>query len=200
MKIYVAFLLCSAAPFAAGGQNAPVLTAQQKPAQATPAQAPAQAAGAKSTAGIDPAKEAAIRKLFEIQGINKSFQQIVTTMISNMRPMMNSSLPPGEYRDKLLDLFSERFQSKLHVEQFVNLTVPIYDKYFTQDEIEGLTKFYQTPLGKKVITVLPQVLVESQTESMKLGEKYGREAMAEVLEEHPDLKKGLEEAATAPKQ
>ncbi len=169
MKIYVAFLLCSAAPFAAGGQNAPVLTAQQKPAQATPAQAPAQAAGAKSTAGIAPAKEAAIRKLFEIQGINNSF-----------RP--------------------ERFQSKLHVEQFVNLTVPIYDKYFTQDEIEGLTKFYQTPLGKKVITVLPQVLVESQTESMKLGEKYGREAMAEVLEEHPDLKKGLEEAATAPKQ
>ena len=196
MKIYVAFLLCSAAPFAAAGQSAPVLTAQQKPAQAVPAQA----AAAKSTTGIDPAKEAAIRKLFEIQGINKSFQQIVTTMLNNMRPMMNSSLPPGEYRDKLLDLFSERFQSKLRVEQFVNLTIPIYDKYFTQDEIEGLTKFYQTSLGKKVITVLPQVLVESQTESMKLGEKYGREAMAEVLDEHPDLKKGLEEAATAPKQ
>jgi len=121
-------------------------------------------------------------------------------MLNNMRPMMNSSLPPGEYREKLLNLFSERFQSKLHVEQFVSLTIPIYDKYFTQDEIEGLTKFYQTPLGKKVVTVLPQVLVESQTESMKLGEKYGREAMAEVLDEHPDLKKGLEEAATAPKQ
>jgi len=24
---------------------------------------------------------------------------------------------------------------------------------------------------------------------MKVGEKYGREAMAEVLDEHPDLKK-----------
>jgi len=68
-------------------------------------------------------------------------------MIGNMRPMMNSSLPPGEYpRKKLLDLFSERFQSKLHVEQFVNLTIPIYDKYFTQDEIEGtLLNFYQNP-------------------------------------------------------
>jgi hypothetical protein len=199
VKIYVAFLLCSAAPFAAASQSAPVLMGQQKPVQAAPAHTADQAAVTKSTAGIDPAKEAAIRRLFEIQGINKSFQQIVTTMISNMRPMMNSSLPPGEYREKLLDLFSERFQSKLRVEQFVNLTIPIYDKYFTQDEIEGLTKFYQTALGKKVITVLPQVLVESQTESMKLGEKYGREAMAEVLEEHPDLKKGLEEAATAPK-
>ena len=200
MKIYVAFLLCSVAPFAAAGQSASVLTADQNPAQAAPAHTTAQAAAAKSTPGIDPAKEAAIRKLFEIQGINKSFQQVVATMLSNMRPMMNSSLPPGEYREKLLDFFSERFQSKLHVEQFVNLTIPIYDKYFTQDEIEGLTKFYQTALGKKVITVLPQVLVESQTESMKLGEKYGREAMAEVLDEHPDLKKGLEEAATAPKQ
>ena len=200
MKIYVAFLLCSVAPFKAAGQSAPVLTAHQKPAQAAPAQSTAQAAAAKSAAGIDPAKEAAIRKLFEVQGINKSFQQIVATMLNNMRPMMNSSLPSGDYREKLLDLFSERFQSKLHVEQFVNLTIPIYDKYFTQDEIEGLTKFYQTPLGKKVITALPQVLVESQTESMKLGEKYGREAMAEVLDEHPDLKKALEEAAASPKQ
>src|SRR5260370_35480233 len=119
-------------------------------------------------------------------------------MLSNMRPMMNSSLPPGEYREKLLDLFSERFQSKLHVEQFVNLTIPIYNKYFTQDEIEGLTKFYQTALGKKVITVLPQELVESQTEPMKWGEKYGSEAIAEELDEHPDLKKGLEKPQTPP--
>jgi hypothetical protein len=35
---------------------------------------------------------------------------------------------------------------------------------------------------------------------MKLGEKTGREAMIEVLDEHPDLKKALEEAAALPKK
>jgi hypothetical protein len=34
---------------------------------------------------------------------------------------------------------------------------------------------------------------------MKLGEKLGREAMIEVLDEYPDLKKALEEAGTPPK-
>ena len=50
------------------------------------------------------------------------------------------------------------------------------------------------------MSVLPQTVVEMQTESMKLGEKLGREAMAEVLDEYPDLKKALEEAAASPKQ
>ncbi len=63
-----------------------------------------------------------------------------------------------------------------------------------------MTRFYQTPLGQKALSVLPQTVVEIQAESMKLGERLGREAMVEVLDEHPDLKKALEEAAASPKQ
>jgi len=113
--------------------------------------------------------------------------------------MLMSSLPAGDYREKLTDLFFEKFQSKLRVEQLLNLTVPIYAKYFSKEEIEGLTRFYQTPLGQKALSVLPQTVIEMQTESMKLGETLGREAMAEVLDEHPDLKKALEEAAASSK-
>jgi hypothetical protein len=109
-------------------------------------------------------------------------------------------LPPGEYREKLVDLFFQKFQSKVRVDQLLDLTVPIYAKYFSKEEIEGLTRFYQTPLGQKALSVLPQTLAESQAESRKWGEQLGREAMVEVLEEHPDLKKALEEAAASPKQ
>jgi hypothetical protein len=48
--------------------------------------------------------------------------------------------------------------------------------------------------------VLPQTIVEAQAAGMKLGEKLGREAMVEVLDEHPDLKKALGEAAASPRQ
>ena len=50
------------------------------------------------------------------------------------------------------------------------------------------------PLGQKALSVLPQLSIELQGEGMKLGEKLGRQSMMEVLSEHPELQKALEEA------
>ena len=203
MRILAAFLLCWIAPLTTAARAKTLRTQDQKPVQVAPAQtavAPAQANSAKPAPGIEPAKEASIRNMFEVLGMAKMMQQVIAGMSNNMKPMLMSSLPAGEYREKLADLFFQRFQSKLRVEELLELAVPIYDKYFSKEEVEGLTRFYQTPLGQKALSVLPQSMVEMQTASMKLGEQIGREAMIEVLDEHPDLKKALEETATAPKQ
>jgi len=199
VKTLAAFVLCWIAPLTTAARR-PHPAQGQKPAPAQAATAPAQAGSASSTQSINPAKEAAIRKMFEVMGTSKMMQQVLAAMSGNMKPMLMSSLPPGDYREKLTDLFFEKFQSKVRVEQLLDLTVPIYAKYFSKEEIEGLTRFYQTPLGQKALSVLPQTVVEIQTESMKLGERLGRESMVEVLDEHPDLKKALEEAAASPKQ
>jgi hypothetical protein len=202
VKTLAAFLLCWIAPFTVAARGATPHARDPKPVQAATTQtaaAPAQAAPAESAQSIDPAKEAVIRKMFEVMGTAKMMQQVIAGMSSNMKPMLMSSLPPGEYREKLADLFFQNFQSKLRVDELLNLTVPIYAKYFSKEEIEGLTRFYQTPLGQKTLSVLPQTLVEMQTASMNWGEKLGREAMVEVLDEHPDLKKALEEASASPK-
>jgi hypothetical protein len=201
VKTLSAFLLCWIAPFTATAPGITPSAQDPRPAQTAPAQtaaAPAQAASGNSAPSVDPAKEAAVRKMFDVMGMAKLMQQVLAGVSNNMRPMLMSSLPPGEYREKLADLFLQKFQSKIRVEQLLDLTVPIYAKYFSKEEIEGLTRFYQTPLGQKSLSVLPQAVVEMQTESMKLGEKLGREAMVEVLDEHPDLKKALEEAAASP--
>jgi hypothetical protein len=188
--------LCWIAPFTTAARGNTPRTQDKKPVQA----APAQAASASSAPSIDPAKEAAIRNMFEVLGMAKMMQQVIAGMSSNMKPMLMSSLPAGAYREKLADLFFQKFQSKLRIEQLLDLAVPTYDKYFSKEEVEGLTRFYQTPLGQKALSVLPQSMVEMQTASMKLGEQIGRESMVEVLDEHPDLKKALEEAAASPKQ
>lgn len=36
--------------------------------------------------------------------------------------------------------------------------IPIYDKYYTEDDIKQLTDFYQTPIGKKVISSTPLII------------------------------------------
>ncbi len=39
--------------------------------------------------------------------------------------------------------------------------VPLYDKHYTQGEIQKLIQFYETPLGKKVSALRPQIAKES---------------------------------------
>jgi len=170
--------------------------ATQVPASSKPA--PKITAADAKPAPIDPAKEATIRKLLLIQGTAKIFDQVIATMSETIRPQITSALPAGGYRDTLVELFLTRFKTKFRTEQMIDIAVPIYDKHFSKAEIEDLVQFYSTPLGKKVVSVLPQVMTESQSAGIKLGEKYGQEAMTEVLAEHPELKKALEAATAEP--
>jgi hypothetical protein len=92
-------------------------------------------------------------------------------------------------------LFFEKFRAKANTQNLVEMAVPLYDKYLTADEIKGLIQFYGTPLGQKAVSVLPKLTAEMQQQGRAWGEQLGRDSMMEVLNEHPDLKSALEEAA-----
>lgn len=160
------------------------------------APAKTQEAGAKPAAKVAPEKEAAIRKLFEIQGARQSMGQVLAGMSANMKPMLSKMLPPGDYQDQLIPLFFEKFQSKMKADDLIEMLIPVYDKYLSKEDIDGLAQFYQTPVGKKMVSVLPQLAVETQAAAMNMGQELGRKAMLEVLAEHPDLEKAMEEAGS----
>lgn len=170
--------------------SAPVQSAQNQ--ASSTATAPTQAAPAPA---IDPVKEADIRKLLDLVGIKQLVDQMTDRTIQSLKPVMTNSLPPGEYRAQLIDLFFEKFRSKFDTKRLLDLSIARYDQNFSDDEIKGLIAFYQTPLGHKVITVLPTLAVELQEDGRKIGQQIGRESMMEVLKEHPDLEQELREAA-----
>jgi len=143
---------------------------------------------------IDPAKEADIRRLLEVTGAASLAVQAMNEMEGAIRPMVTQSLPPGEYREKLVDLFFEKFRSKRDPKHLVELIVPVYDKYYTDEDVKGLIQLYQTPLGKRMLTVLPKVMAESQAAGAEWGRQLGQQSMMEVLSEHPDLRAAMEEA------
>lgn len=160
-------------------------------------QTPTSKSGTSSTSPpkVDPSKEAAIRQLIDISGGKALANQVMDAMQKNLKPMMANALPPGDYREKLIDLFFEKFRSKVDLQQLVDLAVPIYDKYLSEEEIKGLIQFYSTPLGQKTLSVLPKVVSEMQSEGAKWGQDLGRQCMSEVLSEHAELRKALEDAA-----
>lgn len=49
--------------------------------------------------------------------------------------------------------------------------VPIYDQYLTHEDIKGLIAFYESPLGAKLLSVMPQM----SQESMRAGQAWGKE-------------------------
>jgi len=185
----LAFAMASLCAPARAASNESKKVQPDSNAQVTPAQK------------IDPAKEADIRKLLDLVGTRALVAQTVASMSETMKPALKNSLPPGDYRDKLVDLFFERFIKKMDVQHLLDLAVPIYDKNFTHQEIKSLIDFYGTPIGQKAVTVLPKMTAELQSEGGKWGEQLGRESMMEVLAEHPELADAIAAAQkTAPSQ
>jgi hypothetical protein len=155
-------------------------------------QSVAAAARANRQPKIDPAKEADIRRLLDVMGSRAAATQMMGDMEKNIRPLLTSSLPPGDYRERLIDLFFKKFQTKLDPEVMVDLAIPVYDKYLSDADVKGMIEFYSTPLGKKVVQVIPQLMSESGERGRQWGERIGRESMVEVLQEHPELQQAMQ--------
>ncbi len=154
----------------------------------------AAAKASRARVQVEQAKEADIRRLLDLTSAGALATQTMDSMEGNIRPLMTNSFPPGEYRENLIDLFFEKFHSKRDPQQLLDLAVPIYDKYYSDDEIKQLIHLYETPMGQKMLKVMPKVLGELQAAGEKWGEGMGRQSMTEVLAEHPELEKALQAA------
>lgn len=166
-------------------------------AQSSPSPASAPGAGQSK---VDPAKEADIRRLLDVLGTKALMTQLMQSMVANVKPVMTNALPPGDYREKLVELFFAKFQAKADLQQLLELAVSAYDRHFSDEEIKGLIKFYETPLGQKAVSSLPQIMEEMRVAGRKWGEGLGRECMQEVLTEHPEMVEAMKAAGKAAQQ
>ncbi|EQA36384.1 PF09832 family protein [Leptospira inadai serovar Lyme str. 10] len=116
---------------------------------------------------IDEKKEE-IRQLLISSGSEKMGVLVVGQMISRFKQLM----------PQIPEEFWEDFRKELKSEDMVELIIPIYDKYFTLEEIKGITAFYNSPVGKKLLEKNPQITQES----MQVGEMWGKKIAERVLE------------------
>ncbi|MFV5689921.1 DUF2059 domain-containing protein [Flavobacterium sp. ZT3R25] len=102
-----------------------------------------------------------IKNLLELTGSGKLGVQVGENMIISFK----KSYPnvPVEFWDNFL--------KEMNSDTLINLIIPIYDKYYTESEIKQLAEFYQSSLGKKLISIMPLVLQES----MQAGQTWGKE-------------------------
>ncbi|MDP5017070.1 DUF2059 domain-containing protein [Anabaena sp. UHCC 0187] len=116
----------------------------------------------------DTEKTNNINKLLDITGSRNLSRKIITQLIDSLKAEYPQAPPK----------FWDTFMAEFKPEEIIDEYIPIYSKYFTNEEIEGIIAFYETPLGKKTLSVIPQV----SKESTAIGIKYGRQAAERALE------------------
>jgi hypothetical protein len=136
--------------------------------QEQPKQTNSTSGEAAKTNKVDEAKRADIMKMLELTGAGKLGLQAVEQMIG-MQRQANPSVPSE---------FWDEFLAEIDVEELLQLSLPSYEKHFTHDEIKELIKFYESPVGKKMIAVQPQVMQES----MVAGQKWGMDIARKITE------------------
>ncbi len=79
------------------------------------------------------------------------------------------------------------FQKHFDANSLNERVVPIYDKYLTAEDLQGLLEYYRSPLGQRMLKVLPEVTRESQAAGFALGQKAAQATMDELKTEFPEF-------------
>ncbi|MFC5741636.1 DUF2059 domain-containing protein [Dyella tabacisoli] len=108
-----------------------------------------------------------VRQLMDAVGVGKMLSQ----MNGRMATIMQQSLPcvPGSYWQGFVDANG--------TQQLIGRMIPIYQRNFTAEDVDGLLKFYRSPLGQKVIAKMP----ETMAEGMQVGNQWGQERGKEMI-------------------
>jgi len=183
-------LLCLASTRSASAQGAAATPSAAVHSNAAPPAAPADT----SPTAIDPAKKAAIERLLEVTGAKTLAKQAMDGMMTSMSSLLRMNFQQMCAGDAKCNQFGELVTAKLQqkvdgsVDALMTILIPIYDRHYSKEDIEGLIQFYQSPLGQKLAKNLPEIARESQQAGSQLGQNLGRESVQEVLQEHPDLR------------
>ena len=197
----IAAALLAAIPVLA---QTPAPSTPQKPA-APPATKPAVQPGVKAPTPppaadegkLDPVKEAAIRHLLDVTQTSKLGENISAYIASQVRSVMSRTIQP-EGLPKFMDTFNAKLAASAPPSAVTDAAVPIYGRAFSMEDIQGLTQFYESPLGQKVIKTLPQVSQETQQTGVEMEQKAAMNVLQAMSDDYPELKKILQPPAPAP--
>src|SRR5215469_3152428 len=105
-------------------------------AQTAP-QTPSGSADKTAAASEQDIKRAEIRRLIELTGAANVSTDALRQVIAPIR----AGYP------QVPDAFWDTFMKEVDPAELIDLVVPIYDRYYTRDDIRELTHFYESPVG-----------------------------------------------------
>lgn len=150
----VVLLSCASTTPSAGGPTSLARSAPEAP--------PAPASSPQS-------KEERIRELLDLTNATDMGMQVMNGLIASMKQTMPQV--PAEWW--------EAFEAGVEPRHLEELVMPIYERNFTDHEIDAMLEFYRSPAGRSIIDKLPAVMMES----LAAGQEWGRGLAERMLED-----------------
>jgi len=141
----------------------------------------------QAPANIDPQKDARIRELMDVTGAKNMGEQLIEAGMEQFRSSVLDSQPDNPRAKQFVEAFVARFQKHFDADSLNERVIPIYDKYLTIEDLQGLLDYYRSPLGQRMLKVLPEVTRESQEAGFALGKKAAQETMDELKTDFPEF-------------
>lgn len=126
---------------------------------------------AQDASSLDPQTREAVSTLLDEMGA----VQAVVAGIKASIPLAQASSP--ELPDEFWDRYTRAILAE--VGGLVERLAPIYAERFTLQEIQALTEFYRSPLGKRLVEEQPRMM----SESYEIGAAWGEEVAVQVATE-----------------
>jgi hypothetical protein len=128
-----------------------------------------------SGAAANPPSEASIKKLLEVGQAHK----LIDTMMGQMDGFMKNAMQQATQGQHITPQIQKNINKRqaetmaavkemLDWNKLEPLYVRVYQKSFTQEEIDGITAFYRTPTGQAVLTKMPVVMQNTLSEVQQM--------------------------------
>jgi hypothetical protein len=135
---------------------------------------------APTFANDQPASAESIREVMEITKSRQLLDSVYAQFDGLMQQMVEKALPGkklsaeqekilAEMSAKMIDIIREEFNWEYLEPAFID----IYQKSFTQKEVDGMIAFYKTESGLAVIDKMPQVMQLSMQMTMERMQSMG---------------------------
>jgi len=134
----------------------------------TPVSAAAPAAAAPATGPGAPASEASVKELLELTHARR----LVDGMLPQLQTFESNVARQAMQGQKLTDAQRKAFEAaqaaslkvykqELSWDTLEPMYIEVYEKSFTQADIDGIVAFYKTPAGQSLLDKLPLVIKNS---------------------------------------
>ncbi|MCA9403639.1 MAG: DUF2059 domain-containing protein [Candidatus Omnitrophica bacterium] len=106
-------------------------------------------------------------ELMEISGMGGLGEELVNELMPELKAMLPDA-PPR---------FWQEVRNNINTAELIEKIIPIYQKLLTSADIQAILKFYDTPVGRKLLSVQGQV----SAESYYLGQEWGQFIVEQVV-------------------
>lgn len=125
-----------------------------------------------------------LQKLFEVIGVQKQMQSVLTSMASNMAEMMphGGELSEKQKADmsKLQAALFGKMMSPEFMQSYFEMLVPVYQQHFTKTDVDQIIAFYSSPAGQKFVNEQPLIIQEIFPKVMPMMQQHMQEVMRET--------------------